>query len=648
MGDIFKENVKLMKKQALPITIFAVVLVVLLVFSIALFKSVKNTAYNMLENTSAQQAVALTNDGNKHISVLEAVGDQMEDSGFVSSSISVKLTKLNYPVKNSDFIAMGYADKNGKSVISGKVIEKYKEKAARGTMDLSSERWMSMAKSGKNCTVAVKKDKVTGEACIIAAVPYTSNGTTEGVLFGIYPASSFAKILSGTAFNGKTDLYLVSGKTLEVAGEMSTGASVGNKTITRLVQLEGTENWRSVFKSYESNKTLTFDGTCTGDSCYCSVTGTSLTGWYLVSVVKESDVDAYFGYIDTYAIRLMVALLIIAVFVVAFYLRRERKNRQIVEKERDVLRQEEERYRFVERMSNSVIFEADLLTGAFRVNDAYEELFGRRIYVDDFRIDEQMTPNIMAEDLPEFIHFLRDVAAGLEGTREFRVTKEHTGEIVWFRADYRPIFDKNGKAVKEIGRFQDINDEHNTMEDLHKEAIHDPLTGILNRKGFEWEVNAAISMSTQREFHALLLLDIDHFKNINDTYGHTKGDEILKTIAGILEHNIRSTDYAGRAGGDEFYLFLRDAMSIETAEMIARKIDQTLEKEVIYGENIYARDTDGSKNEKLRVSCSMGISTYPKDGMTLMALFEKADTALYRAKNSGRNQYAVYDVDIDG
>lgn len=551
-------------------------------------------------------------------------------------------------MKNSDFIAVGYANKNGKSVISGKVIGKYKDKAESGTMDLSSQSWMATAKKGNNCIVAVKKEKVTGRACIIAAVPYTSDGKIAGVLFGIYPASSFAKILSGTAFNGKTDLYLVNGKTLEVAGEMSTGASVGNRTITRLVQLDGSDNWESIFKNYGSKKTLTFDGECTGDSCYCNVTGTSLTDWYLVSVVKESDVDAYFGYIDTYAMRLMAALLIIAVFVVVFYLRRERKNRQMVEKERDVLRQEEERYRFVERMSNSVIFEADLLTGAFRVNDAYEELFGRRIYVDDFRIDEQMTPNILDEDLPEFIRFLRDVAAGLEGTREFRVAKEHTGEIVWFRAEYRPIFDTNGKAVKEIGRFLDINDEHNTMEDLQKEAIHDPLTGILNRKGFEWEVNAAISMSTSNEFHALLLLDIDHFKNINDTYGHTKGDEILKTIAGLLEHNIRSTDYAGRAGGDEFYLFLRDAMSIETAEKIAEEIDQILEKEIMYGKNMYVHDTDGGKEEKIRVSCSIGISTYPKDGMTLMALFEKADTALYRAKNSGRNQYAIYNEDIDG
>ena len=153
------------------------------------------------------------------------------------------------------------------------------------------------------------------------------------------------------------------------------------------------------------------------------------------------------------------------------------------------------------------------------------------------------------------------------------------------------------------------------------------LTGALNRITFHEKVREVLRRDDFYGQHALLILDIDHFKGINDSLGHQFGDQVLGDSAAILKRELRKDDLCGRIGGDEFMVFLNDVPSEKELEPRIAQICKSL-----------TRCYEGYGT----VSCSMGITFYPKDGIWFEELYQKADLALYEAKHSGRSCYKFY------
>jgi diguanylate cyclase (GGDEF)-like protein len=169
-----------------------------------------------------------------------------------------------------------------------------------------------------------------------------------------------------------------------------------------------------------------------------------------------------------------------------------------------------------------------------------------------------------------------------------------------------------------------------TNKELHKLSITDGLTGLLNRKHILELLDREISRS-RRYGHpvSVLMLDIDHFKNVNDTYGHQTGDAVMRRLADCLCETVRENDLVGRYGGEEFLILLPDSNarnSAQTAQRI-RKMVQDLEIE--------------TSNENVSVTVSIGVSSYPQYGQDANAVICAADAALYQAKSSGRNQVVL-------
>ncbi len=170
-----------------------------------------------------------------------------------------------------------------------------------------------------------------------------------------------------------------------------------------------------------------------------------------------------------------------------------------------------------------------------------------------------------------------------------------------------------------------------TYAELEKMATIDGLTQIPNHRKFQDFLSIELTRAKRYGDHAtLLLMDIDHFKNFNDTYGHTLGDTVLKIVAAVLKREIRTTDICARYGGEEFVVVLIKSTA-EEAEALAERIRQAIEEAVIEHEG-----------KNLTVTVSIGSATYPEDSQVKMDLIEKADQAMYYSKDSGRNQVSLF------
>lgn len=211
------------------------------------------------------------------------------------------------------------------------------------------------------------------------------------------------------------------------------------------------------------------------------------------------------------------------------------------------------------------------------------------------------------------------------------------GEVLWTMSTLTLIRDDMDHPIYFILQIQNISLQKQAEERLSHMAYHDPLTSLANRNKLEQFISHILASARrhQQEF-ALLFLDLDRFKNINDTIGHEAGDMLLQVIADRLRNAVRNTDMVARLGGDEFVLLITDVKKMESVALIAHKIlESVLKVVVIKGQEVY-------------ITTSIGISLYPYDGQTMQDLMKNADLALYRAKEHGRNNYEFYTSEMTG
>lgn len=193
-----------------------------------------------------------------------------------------------------------------------------------------------------------------------------------------------------------------------------------------------------------------------------------------------------------------------------------------------------------------------------------------------------------------------------------------------------PVRQADGKITHYLAIKEDISEQKKTKERIEKLAHFDQLTGLPNRSQLDFRFNYALSLA-QRSGGAIavLFLDLDHFKNVNDTLGHTIGDKLLMEVAKRIKSVLRDEDTVSRQGGDEFILIL-NATDLDGAVCVASKLIETISQSCKVGKY------------ELSTTPSIGIAIYPKDGLDLETLSKNADAAMYHAKQSGRNNYSIY------
>ncbi len=202
-----------------------------------------------------------------------------------------------------------------------------------------------------------------------------------------------------------------------------------------------------------------------------------------------------------------------------------------------------------------------------------------------------------------------------------------TGDTDKMRSSMKNLKDELATSKQEVEKL------HQELESARGEALTDPLTGIFNRRGFE---KAAKESFENQEIldkgMCLLMMDIDHFKKVNDTYGHLFGDKVITAIASALKSKVKGQDAAGRLGGEEFAVLLPET-KLEGAKVVAENIRKSIESGKIRRHN--DQEPIGG------ITISIGISEYAS-GVGLIEMLDQADKALYISKESGRNRVSVY------
>lgn len=293
------------------------------------------------------------------------------------------------------------------------------------------------------------------------------------------------------------------------------------------------------------------------------------------------------------------------------------------------LARSEKRYRIALQAANLGSWDADLVRGEILWSETIESVFG-------------MAPGSFGGTFQDFIDLVHPgdkervqaaITAALEQDKEYNEEyRIHPpgGVVRWMRGMGAVFRDEQGAPIRMSGVVQDITDQREALSRIEYLALHDSLTGLYNREAFLDHLDKALAQSRRNNKRvALLFLDLDGFKGVNDKMGHLAGDAVLKEVAQRMLGAIRDMDMAARLGGDEFALLLPDLDDMDFAQNVARRILESVSRPVQV------------QGKECTLSASIGIAVSPDHASDVQSLIKCSDKAMYMVKNSGRNGWAT-------
>lgn len=303
-----------------------------------------------------------------------------------------------------------------------------------------------------------------------------------------------------------------------------------------------------------------------------------------------------------------------------------------VKQAQEELRLSMERYQIITNQTNDIIFEWDILRDRITYSPNWEKMFGYRP-IDASEL-AQTASHILPEDLTIFLE-LRDAVAGGSPYEEVELRiARGSGKYCWCRIRATTQFDSGGKPVKAVGVIVDIDTEKRQTQALATKAEMDALTRLYNKAAANEKIQWMLNEKLNTDRFAMFLIDIDNFKQINDSRGHMFGDAVLTEAGSRLQDLFRTGDIVSRFGGDEFLVFLKHTGDQGFVQRKAEKVIEMFHS--VFAEEL--RDCP--------LASSMGVVLCPEDGEDFQTLFQRCDQALYEAKRRGKNCFAFYDEKV--
>ena len=293
----------------------------------------------------------------------------------------------------------------------------------------------------------------------------------------------------------------------------------------------------------------------------------------------------------------------------------------------------EARYRLLAENSSDVITHSALDGTLLYVSPSYEHVFG---LAPDYRLGGPMAADAHPDDLPAIRETWKTVVAGTPTRVTFR-GRRADGTWVWLESVSEPMREAGTGAIIGVQTStRDITERRAAEAELERMALSDALTGLANRTLLTDRLHQAQQRLRRDPGHvALLMLDLDRFKLVNDTLGHSVGDALLIEVAQRLQHCARPTDTVSRLGGDEFIVLLDRLSDYAQAEQIAERLLEVLREPMVL-----------ANLEPMEIRGSIGIAVTSDPEHPADSLYREADLALYRAKDQGRDRYSLFDAGL--
>lgn len=283
-----------------------------------------------------------------------------------------------------------------------------------------------------------------------------------------------------------------------------------------------------------------------------------------------------------------------------------------------------ERYRILAETTPALLFE-------YRPEDDTMIFFynfpdnKKRREIPQYKEFVKENPLVHPSHVQEFMNvLLRASITPLKGEIEY-LSKVSTGEFQWHRTYYSSISDEQGKVISVLGRIHNIHESATVQREMMHRVETDFLTGLYNKGAAIEKVDRWLKVNPTSEAH-MIMIDIDNFKNINDLYGHSLGDEVLKEVARLIQICFGEDNLTARFGGDEFIAFIAD----EPIGSVENRVDSFMHKLALEITVL-----------SYKVQCSIGIAARASKYNEFEDMFNRADDAMYRAKKAGKNRYYV-------
>lgn len=292
-----------------------------------------------------------------------------------------------------------------------------------------------------------------------------------------------------------------------------------------------------------------------------------------------------------------------------------------------------ERHQLIMDQTTDIIFEWDIDTDVLSFSSNWKRKFGYDPIDEHFSTRLALSQNVHPEDLKIMVQLMETVTQGAPYAQAEVRIRDQQGQYLWCRLRATTQFDAQGQPIKVVGVVIDISQEKKQQQELMEMARRDSLTGLYNKAAMKSLTQQHLDGREGTGYQALMIIDIDDFKAVNDTYGHLCGDGLLADVASVLRTSFRASDLIGRIGGDEFLAYLPEASDEEAVRCRVQGLLDALQ-------------SVRPAKDAAPISCSIGVALFPYGAADYFTLYQYADRALYQRKHQGKGGVTFYDPAI--
>lgn len=499
--------------------------------------------------------------------------------------------------------------------------EDFQQRIDAGQASESDIMYLERLKKGNTVVSEIIYSKRAGEIyCFSIGVPIFLNGEFLGGLRAIINAQELLSMEPYMSPYGRVEAnFIVGGRDCILLAGPNAPAQTGDSALAIIENLrfERREDFDLQRALQEEKETRSyFLGVIDGSRYFISISPYGHNGWKHVVLFKADNTDgiirSLFNNTARGVVGLTLAILLVCAVIIVFMRGWSKQSNADMA-----------RYLLLEQFSDTVLFDYDCRSDTIRFTPNVSRLFNADEWTHNgFSTKLELVSNIYPADRPAVEETLKG-RGDKNGKPEIRIRLRHPAgnRFYWCLIQYKYIYD-DSKLVSIIGKIVDIDEQQKHEDQLSRMALRDGLTGLYNRSAAADLIERYL---LEDEAGLVFMIDVDDFKQINDTLGHSEGDHALQAVSECLKTAFRSNDVLCRAGGDELLVYMR---KVRDPAVVRRKMNK-----------LWRLLQEHSRKSGVTLTISVGVSRFPEDGKNFNELFQAADQSMYLVKRQGKQSY---------